>query len=282
MKISSPHFTAIVLAADRESVNPVAKAAGVRCKSLAPVNGIPMVFGVMAALSSARNIKDQILCGPPEPILNREDQLKAQLASGNVRWIENKATPSASAYHVMQSLAPGIPVLLTTSDHALLTAQMVDYFCVKALSSGCDVVAAVALHKAVTAAYPETHRTAYRLNEGAYCACNLFAFLTPRGRSAAYFWHRVEQQRKRPLRVISVFGWMTVIRYLTRRLTLSQALNRISHRLGFKSGVVIMPFPEAAIDVDSVDDWQQVQRIAAGKTTDALKENRPVSPLSSF
>jgi GTP:adenosylcobinamide-phosphate guanylyltransferase len=282
MKISPPHFTAVVLAADRESVNPVAKAAGVRCKSLAPINGIPMVCGVIEALSSARNVKDRILCGPPKPILDQASQLKDQVTSGEIQWIENKATPSASAYHAMQSISLDMPVLLTTSDHALLTAQVVDYFCMKARASGCDVVAAVTLHKTVTAAYPETHRTAYRLKEGSYCACNLFAFLTPHGRSAANFWLRVEQQRKSPLRVISAFGWMNVIRYLTRRLTLSQALDRISHRLGFKAGTVIIPFPEAAIDVDSVADWQMAQRIAAGKTRMDPDENRSAPPLSSF
>ena len=262
MKIFPPHFAAIVLAADRESFNPVAKAAGVQCKSLALVNGIPMVCRVIEALSSARNVKDRILCGPPKLILDQAVQLNDKVTLGEIQWIENKATPSASAYHAMQSISRDMPVLLTTSDHALLTAQVVDYFCMKARRSGCDVVAGFTPYKKVTEAYPETHRTAYRLKDGGYCTCNLFAFLTPRGRSATLFLQRIEQQRKRPLRVIGVFGWMSVIRYITRRLTLSQTLDRISKRLGFKVGAVILPFPEAAIDVDSVADWQMVQRIA--------------------
>jgi hypothetical protein len=282
MNLSSPHFTAIVLAADRESENPVAKAAGVRCKSMAPISGIPMVFGVIAALSAARNVTDQLLCGPPKSILDREPQLKAQVVSGKVRWIENRATPSASACHAMQSLPPEIPVLLTTGDHALLTARIVDYFCTKALSSGCDVVAAVALHKTVTEVYPQTRRTAYQLKEGAYCACNLFAFLTPHGRSAADFWRRVEQQRKRPWRVIGALGWLTVIRYLTKRLTLSKGLDQLSRRLGFKAGIVILPFPEAAMDVDSVADWRMVQGIVSGKAANAPKENGSARRSLSF
>jgi hypothetical protein len=46
-------------------------------------------------------------------------------------------------------------------------------------------------------------------------------------------------------------------------LTLAEALDRISHRLGFRAGIVVMPFPEAAIDVDSVSDWHFVEQIAA-------------------
>jgi len=48
-------------------------------------------------------------------------------------------------------------------------------------------------------------------------------------------------------------------------LALVAAMDRVSQRLGFKAGVVVLPFPEAAIDVDSVRDWQAVRRIAGEK-----------------
>jgi len=256
-------FTAVVLAADREAENPVAKAAGVRCKSLAPINGKPMIFRVLEALSSSGRVKDRILCGPPKTIMEQEPELSQYVNSGKAGWMENQATPSLSALRAMQSVPEDKPVLLTTSDHALLSPRIVDYFCSEAQKSGCDVVAALARHETVAAAYPETSRTAYRFKDGSYCSCNLFAFLTPRARTAPSFWRRVEQQRKNPLRVINALGWMTVMRYLMGSLTLAEAMDRISHRLGFRAGIVVMPFPEAAIDVDSVSDWHFVEQIAA-------------------
>ena len=165
----------------------------------------------------------------------------------------------------MQQLPEETPVLLTTSDHALLTPQIVDYFCSQALNSGCDVVAAVARHEEVTRFCPETHRTAYRFKDGAYCSCNLFAFLTPRARAAALFWRQVENQRKSPLRIIRTFGLISLIRYLLGGMTFATAVDRVSQRLGFKAGFVILPFPEAAIDVDSVRDWHVVRRLAGEK-----------------
>ncbi len=53
------------------------------------------------------------------------------------------------------------------------------------------------------------------------------------------------------------------MRYLIGSLTLADAVDRISHRLGFRAGIVVMPFPEAAIDVDTKSDWQFVEQIAA-------------------
>jgi hypothetical protein len=197
--------------------------------------------------------------------VNQKTELADLIASGKVKWYANQATPSSSAYHVLQTLPHEVPVLLTTADHAMLSARMVDYFCSEARATGCDVVVGVAPHELVTKAYPQTRRTATHLADGAYCGCNLFAFLTPRARLAADFWRRVETQRKNPLRMIRVLGWVAVSRYLMGRLSLDKALKRLSRRLGFKAGAVIMPFAEAAVDVDSIEDWNLVERIVADK-----------------
>jgi GTP:adenosylcobinamide-phosphate guanylyltransferase len=256
-----PKFTALVLAADRGPDDPVAKAAGVPCKSLTPIGGIPMVFRVVAALDASGAVDAINLCGPPESIVKRTADLGDLIASGKVKWYANQATPSTSAYHVLQHLPDEKPVLLTTADHALLNARIVDHFCSHARDTGCDVVVGIARHEVVTKAYPQTRRTATRLADGAYCGCNLFAFLTPRARLAADFWRRVETQRKNPLRVIRVLGWIAVLRYLSGHLSRDDALKRISRRLGFKAGAVVLPYPEAAVDVDSISDRELVEKI---------------------
>ena len=256
-------FAAIVLAADRGPGDPVAQAAGVPCKSLAAVHGTPMVFRVINALEGSQEVDTINLCGPPETIVNQTKDLVDLISSGKVKWYANQQTPSTSAYHVLKSLPADLPVLLTTADHALLDARMVDYFCSQSRDTRCDVVIGIARHEVVLKGYPQTRRTTTRLRDGAYCGCNLFAFQTPRARLAAEFWRQVEQQRKSPLRVIRVLGWVAVTRYLAGRLSLDEALRRVSRRLGFRAGAVILPFAEAAVDVDSVDDWQLVDRIVA-------------------
>lgn len=258
-------FTAIVLAADRERANPVAEAAGVGCKSLAPINGTPMILRVLEALSSSPKVENTLLCGPPRDILDQEPEICDYVTSGKAAWVENQATPSLSAYEAMKSLPQDSAILLTTSDHALLTPKIVNYFCQEAQGSGCDLVVALARHETVMAAYPETSRTAYRFKDGSYCSCNLFAFLTRRARAVPKFWCRVEEQRKSPLRVVSVLGWGTVFRYLMRNLSLAEAVDRISDRLGCKIGIIVMPYPEAAIDVDSAEDWHFVEQIAGAE-----------------
>lgn len=265
MKPTDQPFQVVILAADRELNNPVAAAAAVSCKALAPVSGRVMVLRVLDALAQAREVGERILVGPAMASIEQNRELAGLIHSGQVRWVEPKNTPSSSAFSILQSLPKDAPVLLTTADHALLSADMVDYFCTMARSSGRDVLAGVARHELVAEAFPGTRRTVTRLKDGGFCGCNLFAFMTPQARKAADFWRQVEQERKKPLRVVKVMGWGAVLRYLFGQLTLDKALSCLSQRMQLQAGAVQMPFAEAAVDVDKVEDWHLVESILAAR-----------------
>lgn len=267
VSVSTSLFTAVVLAADRTSDDPVARAAGVSCKALAPVGGRPMVLRVLDALNDAQEVGACLLCGPSTGIIDGAPQLKERIASGAVRWMPNQATPSTSAWSALNSLAPETPVLLTTADHALLSAPVVDHFCREARALRCDVAAGLASHSLTVERYPGMRRTKTRFSDGPFCGCNLFAFLTPGSRVAADLWRQVEHQRKQPLKMIGALGWMMVLRYALGLLSLKAALRHVSARMGLEVGAVILPFPEAAVDVDTVSDWQFAQAIAARSGT---------------
>jgi len=91
--------------------------------------------------------------------------------------------------------------------------------------------------------------------------------LTPQGRSAANFWRKVESQRKKTLRVIAGLGWLNLLLYLLKRPSLAEGLERISKRIGLRAGAIILPFPEAAVDVDTLSDWKMVESIVAERTS---------------
>ena len=261
MKKNIPDFTAVVLAGDREPQNPVAQAAGVPCKVLASVGGKPMLLRVVNALESSAFISSITVCGPDRSTFKQSGVLQGLVASNRITWLEADKTPSTSAWRAMESIPKEMPVLLTTGDHALLTSEITDFFCGKSVEKDCDVTVALSLLETVTGAFPHTHRTAYRFKEGAYCSCNLFSFLTPEARNAALFWRKVEAKRKNPLKVINSFGWIPAIKYLAGQLTLSACMKRVSRCMGCRAGAVIMPFPEAAVDVDTPEDLAMVNEI---------------------
>ncbi|MFC0709810.1 nucleotidyltransferase family protein [Azorhizophilus paspali] len=266
----------LVLAADRHAGDVVASATGVACKALAPVGGIPMVQRVIRSLRASRLVGRITLVGPARDLLRGDAELERDLGDGTLGWLENAGSPSASAARALQALPPGQPVLLTTADHALLSPAIVDHFLEQTLEGDCDFVVGVARLDTVQTRYPDTRRSAIRLRGGPYCGCNLFAFASPRSRELAAFWRRIEQERKRPWRVIAgALGPLATLRYLIGRLTLEQALARLSRKLDMKIGAVVLPFAEAAIDVDSRADLALVERVLAQRTADTERSVQP-------
>lgn len=260
-------FTAVVLAGDRGEGDPVARAAGASCKALASVAGRPMVLRVIDALRAAGDVDSVLLSGPERSRLEECGELRDLVADGTVRWMGTAASPAASASAALDAIPASTPVLLTTADHALLDVAMVDHFCAAARASGRDAVAGIAAHGAVVAACPGVRRTALRLAGESVCGCNLFAFLTPGGRDVADFWRRIEAHRKRPLRMVGILGRRAVLRYLLGRLSLDEALAHLSRLTGCALGVVRMPFPEAAVDVDTPEDLAFVRERLAGESS---------------
>ena len=76
-------------------------------------------------------------------------------------------------------------------------------------------------------------------------------------------WKQVEDDRKKPIRVIGLVGWGAMARYALGMLSLTAGVRKISRQTGIAAGVVTMPFAEAAIDVDSVADLDLVRAIVA-------------------
>jgi len=265
MNPPTAHFSAIILAADRGPADPVARAAGTPCKALTPVAGRAMVLRVVDALMESSLVDRIMVSGSRESLLEQDPELVRLVETERIHWVENAPSPSQSVLASLRSLPDEEPVLVTTADHALLNRVMVDHFCTEAALSNYDVVAGLAPYSLVARAFPESRRTVTKLSDGGVCGCNLFAFLTPRARRAAEFWRRVEQQRKNPLKVVKAVGWIAVLRYLMGRLTLAEGLARLSRAMGVEAGAVLMPFAEAAVDVDKVEDWELAESVLSNR-----------------
>jgi len=258
---NSRPMTAVVLAGDRTKKDSLIRHTRARCKALIEIDGIPMVRRVLNALQQSRAVSRIVLAGPEASEVAMDKALSELVASDEISWRAPEASPSASAFHTMQSLEPDTPVLLTTTDHPLLTREIVDAFCRQSLADDVDVTVGLAPHALIAEAYPGIKKTVFRFKDGDFCGCNLFTFLTPEGRQAASFWRKIEQQRKKPLVLIGLLGWWMVLRYRLGLLPLEEALARLGKRLGLRVRAVILPYANAAIDVDSIADLELVNGV---------------------
>lgn len=260
-------FSALVLAGSRGPDCPVAALGGVSHKALLPINGTPMVERTIAALTATAQI-DKVTLVIEDPALVQDlPSLAPLLASGYLEIIDAKPSPAQSALHGFDSLggASQRPVIMTTADNCLLTSEILGFFLDK-LSAAADLTAATARTDMVKAAYPNARRTRMRFSDGGQGGCNLFALQTPNAAQVIRFWRQMEENRKKPLTMLRQLGPMTALRYLTNTLSLHQAVQKLGKQTKTRLATVDMPFAEAAIDVDSADDFDLAQQILTARS----------------
>lgn len=253
---------ALVLAGSRGPEDPVARHAGARHKAFVRVGGVPMLARVVAALRASGRIGPITVCLDEAALAGAADPALAELLeAGAVDTIAADSTPSRSVVRALRTLARPVPMLVTTADHPLLTAEMVDRF-LAAAPADADLAVALVRASLLRQAYPDTARTYYRFAGGeGYNGCNLFLLRTQAAARVAAFWSEIERHRKRPWRLVAAAGPLTLVQLVLGRLSLDAALRRLSRRTGATVRAVELPFAEAAIDVDKPADLALAEAI---------------------
>lgn len=221
-----------------------------------------MLVRVVRCLRAVQSIR-RIVVGTDDPdALQSLAEICALSGSGALSFHHTTGrSPSESVLQYFESLSPKESLLVTTADHPLLTTEMVEYFCAAAAASEADVVVGVVPESLFRAHYPESQRSFIPLRGESFCGTNLFALRTPQAAAAVHFWNHAGQFRKRPWRLIGIFGLTNLLSLVLHRLDLAAALPRASRVIGARAAVVQMPFPECAIDVDNLEDLATATRI---------------------
>lgn len=249
---------ALVLAAGRGENDPMAKAFGVTHKAKLALGGTPMLQRVVTALQASANVGKITVCIESRAIL-------ADILGRSADAVSFCPSASSAPASVLAALAGNIsyPVLVTTADHALLTPAMVDHFCNEATANAADCSVGLATAETILAAYPQSVRTFFRLGRDRVSGCNLFALTNARAKLLVERWQYLDQHRKQPLKLVSAFGFAALVRFALEWINVQSAFRLVSERLGLHVRPVLMPFAEAAIDVDKPSDYELVESILA-------------------
>ncbi|HEX8062527.1 MAG TPA: NTP transferase domain-containing protein [Allosphingosinicella sp.] len=253
-------WTAIVLAGHRPGENGFAASHGVAAKALIRAGGEPMLGRVARALLGSPSIgRIVVLAQEAETLLTGD--LAWMSAEPRISTARSGDGISASVGRLAGTAAAPYPVLVTTADHALLQSEMVETFIAGA--EGVDVAFAMVERRIVETAHPDTKRTWLKAANGHFSGANLFALLTPASARGTEFWARAEKDRKRTLKLLSFLGLGIFLRAVTRTISLEAAAERAGRKAGFRLKAVLLPFAEAAIDVDKQSDLDLAERILA-------------------
>lgn len=248
-------FTALVLAGSRGEPDALSAYAGVSHKGLIELSGRTLLERVVTALSDAGATHIGVSTADAA-IIALLDKLKV---AATLEALPASPSPSLSVRQGAQAL--GLPVLVTTVDHALLQPEWVIRF-LNDVPESADVAALLAPEAAVRAAAPQTQRSYMRFADGRYSGCNLFYLRNDRALNVIDLWRHIETHRKQPWKIAARLGPAMLLGYLTSRLTLDQAVARLGAKAGVTAAAVRTPYGLAAVDVDKPADLDLVREIA--------------------
>jgi molybdopterin-guanine dinucleotide biosynthesis protein A len=245
----------LILAGQRAGVvDPLCEQAGIERKALLPIHARPMIQYVLDALgASALTHKPFWISG-----------LDKGLIDPALHQSPSAAGPASSVVVAAEADLP-YPFLVTTCDHPLLTTQMVDTFLQNSEKSGADFTLGLADKTVIQPAYPHVKRTYLNFKNKSVSGCNLFYVRNEQGLGAIRFWQGAQNDRKKPIKLARRMGFGLLLKYITGRLTLEGAFEQASAKLSLKAVPILLPFAEAAIDVDKPSDLDLVTSILAGQ-----------------
>jgi CTP:molybdopterin cytidylyltransferase MocA len=250
----------IVLAGDRGPGDPLAVDAGVVGKTLVPVRGEAMLVRVLRTIAGWQRLHRLILVAPDSPDY-RQAVAGTGLEPGRLVWVTPAASLSQSVTAALAATEGRRPVLMTTADHPLLSLGWFEQLL--AGETEADLNVGLADWAGVMQRFPGSRRTRYRFSDASICGTNLFLFRHRLADSVLKTWQEVEQQRKRPWRIVSLLGWANLARFLAGRLALDPAFEALSRSVGVRVRPVLLDDPLAAVDVDSPADLALVEQVLA-------------------
>ena len=251
-------WTALLLAGSRPGGDPLTKSLGCDYKPLLPIRQEPMLLRPIRALLAEPAIECiRVLTQQPE-------RLAGVLPDDpRVRPEQSQETIAATLLAICADPGTRYPLLVTTADHALLTAEMVAEFL--AAAEDCDVAVGFVARSNMLGRFPQAQRTWLRFGGERYSGANLFALTNPRAAVGVERWRAVEQDRKKGWRVLLQMGLPLFLGAVLRVRDLHATARGLSRSLGIRIKGVVMSDPVAAIDVDKPADYSLVNAILDGR-----------------
>ena len=235
-------------------VDPLLVGGGVQWKALLPILDKPMTAYVLDALDASANLVAPYWVSG----------LDKDLIDASLNQSPSEDGPASSVVVAAEAGLP-YPFMVTTCDHPLLTSDMVDHFLRDSVASGADFTLGLAGKDVIQPAYPHVKRTYLKFKDQHVSGCNLFYIANAEGLEAIKFWRAAQHDRKKPVKLARRLGIGMLLKYITGGLTLKIAFEHASKSLNINAKPIILPFAEAAIDVDKPSDLELVTEILLKK-----------------
>jgi GTP:adenosylcobinamide-phosphate guanylyltransferase len=258
-------------------------------KALIDVAGKPMIQWILDALGGAKRVdnvilvglsaKNELTCKKPLYYVSNQGRMLANIVAGVNKALEiNKKNQY---------------VLVVSSDIPTIKPEMVDWLVDSCMETKDDLYYGVCPRDVMEARFPGSKRTYTHLKDMDVCGSDINITHVRMATEHLDMWESLIGTRKSPLKQASIIGFGTLLALFTRRLTLEDAVTRVSDRIGIKGRAIVWPYAEPCMDVDKPsqlellrEDLAKQQRRSATrakggarKTTKRTAKAKPVSKV---
>ncbi len=215
-------------------------------ESLIEIDGKPMVQHVIDAVKKVQEINDIVIVGPEE--LKNVTENEYNIITPKGRMINN-------IKRGIEGLNNDNHILIITSDIPLITPEIIREFLQKCKEEKKFALFYPVISKEINLKrYPEVERTYVHLNEGVFTGGNL-VLVSPYIIQGPLDWYnRILSLRKKPLKMSKMLGFKFIVKFIFRKLSISEVEERTSEIIGHECKALILDYPEIGFDVDKPSD----------------------------
>jgi GTP:adenosylcobinamide-phosphate guanylyltransferase len=248
-------------------------------KALVDVAGKPMIQWVLDAVGGAKHVdnvilvglsaKNNLTCHKPLHYLSNQGRMLSNIVVGVHKSLElNKKNKY---------------VLVVSSDIPALKAEMVDWLVETCMETQDDLYYGVCPKEVMETRFPNSKRTYTHLKGMDVCGADINISHVRNATEHLEMWEQLIGSRKSPLKQAGLIGWGTLFALFMRRLTLEDAVRRVSERIGIKGRAIIWSHAEPCMDVDKPhqlellrEDLAKAQARPATKRRATTSKSKPV------
>jgi GTP:adenosylcobinamide-phosphate guanylyltransferase len=215
-------------------------------KALIDIAGKPMVQWVIDALCEARHVDNIIAVG-----LSAKSGVTS---SKPIHFVPNQgrmlSNIVAGVHQSLELNRKNKYVLVVSSDIPAIKGHMVDWLVETAMQTKDDLYYGVCPRDVMEKRFPDSKRTYTRLKDLEVCGSDINISHVRMATEHLDMWEQLIGNRKSPFRQAGIIGFGTLFSLLTGRLSLEDAVARVSQRIGIKGHAVVWEHAEPCMDVD--------------------------------
>lgn len=260
--MSSP--TILILAGKRDGkLDPLAEAAGVTHKCNVPICGKPLLQWVLEGVEHGWP-DAPIWVSIHDPAVIADVPGVAELtAAGRLHMSVSRDGIVESIEAVIEEGGNPFPMLITTGDNVLVTAEEIRAIHDFGMQQGAGAVIAIAEKSSIIAEHPEAQRRFYEFKDMAISNCNAYWLRDAASFRAAEAFRGGGQFIKTKGRIAQAFGILNLIRFRLGWSTVDGAMAAISRRFKVNVRALLLTEGAYAVDVDNERTYKIAEMLLA-------------------